>query len=38
LWQLVRLAVSPADIVWALLAMALAAWIAWRAPRKTRQS
>ena len=34
LWQLARLAVSPTDIAWALLAMALAAWIAWRAPGK----
>ncbi|MEP7184760.1 MAG: hypothetical protein ABI767_02880 [Rhodanobacter sp.] len=34
LWQLARLAVSPIDIACALLAMALAAWIAWRTPRK----
>lgn len=34
LWQLARLAVSPLDIGYGLLAMAIAAWIAWRAPRK----
>ncbi len=34
LLQLARLAVSPIDIGCGLLAMALAAWIAWRAPRK----
>ncbi len=34
LWQLARLAVSPLDIGCALLAMLLAAWIAWRTPRK----
>ena len=34
LWQLARLAISPIDIGWALMAMALAAWMAWRAPRK----
>ncbi|MDQ6647822.1 MAG: hypothetical protein M3Y93_11420 [Pseudomonadota bacterium] len=34
LWQLARLAVSPIDIAFALLAMALAAWLAWRTPRK----
>jgi hypothetical protein len=34
LWQLTRLALTPADIGWAVLAMLLAAWLAWRAPRK----
>jgi vitamin B12 transport system permease protein len=33
LWQLARLALSPADIGWAALAVSLAAWLAWRAPR-----
>lgn len=36
LWQLARLSLSPADIIWTLLAMLLAAWIGWRAPRKVR--
>ncbi|MGH8157195.1 MAG: hypothetical protein ACREPQ_03695 [Rhodanobacter sp.] len=34
LWQLARLALAPADIGWAALAMLLAAWLAWRVPRK----
>ena len=34
LWQLTRLALSPADIGWTVLAMVLAAWLAWRSPRK----
>lgn len=34
LWQLTRLALMPADIGWTVLAMLLAAWLAWRAPRK----
>jgi vitamin B12 transport system permease protein len=34
LWQLARLALAPADTGWALLAMLLAAWLAWRVPRK----
>ena len=34
LWQLARMAWSPADIGWTALAMLLAAWLAWRAPRK----
>lgn len=34
LWQLTRLALAPADIGWTVLAMLLAAWLAWRAPRK----
>ncbi|WP_426700440.1 hypothetical protein ACPPVV_13700 [Rhodanobacter sp. Col0626] len=34
LWQLTRLALSPADIGWTVLAMLLAAWLAWRKPRK----
>ena len=34
LWQLARMALSPADIGCTALAMLLAAWLAWRAPRK----
>jgi hypothetical protein len=34
LWQLARMAWSPADIGWTTLAMLLAAWLAWRKPRK----
>ena len=34
LWQLARMALSPADIGWAVLATLLAAWLAWRSPRK----
>ncbi|TPG07431.1 hypothetical protein EAH75_16840 [Rhodanobacter glycinis] len=34
LWQLARMALSPADMGWTVLAMLLAAWLAWRAPRK----
>lgn len=34
LWQLARMAWSPADIGWTALAMLLAAWLAWRTPRK----
>jgi vitamin B12 transport system permease protein len=34
LWQLARLALTPADLGWSALAMLLAAWLAWRAPRK----
>ncbi|GAB2532689.1 hypothetical protein [Rhodanobacter koreensis] len=34
LWQLARLALSPADIGWATLAVLLAAWLGWRSPRK----
>ncbi len=34
LWQLARAAITPADIVWTLLAMLLAAWLAWRKPRQ----
>jgi vitamin B12 transport system permease protein len=34
LWQLARMALSPTDIGWLVLAMLLAAWLAWRAPRK----
>ena len=34
LWQLAHMALSPADIGYAALAMLLAAWLAWRAPRK----
>lgn len=32
LWQLARFAVTPPDMVWATLAVLLAAWLAWRAP------
>jgi len=34
LWQLARMALSPADISYTALAMLLAAWLAWHAPRK----
>ena len=34
LWQLARLALSPADLGSTVLAVLLAAWLAWRAPRK----
>lgn len=34
LWQLTRLALTPADLGCTALAMLLAAWLAWRAPRK----
>jgi vitamin B12 transport system permease protein len=34
LWQLARMALSPADMGWTVLAMLLAAGLAWRAPRK----
>jgi vitamin B12 transport system permease protein len=34
LWQLTRLALSPADIGWTVPAVVLAAWLAWRSPRK----
>jgi hypothetical protein len=34
LWQLARMALSPADIGCTALAMLLAAWLAWRTPRK----
>ncbi len=34
LWQLTRMALSPADMGWTMLAVLLAAWLAWRAPRK----
>ncbi|WEN16367.1 hypothetical protein PY254_06780 [Rhodanobacter sp. AS-Z3] len=33
LWQLTRLALSPADLVYAAIGMLLAAWLAWRQPR-----
>jgi hypothetical protein len=33
LWQLARLAMAPLDLGWLALAMLLAAWLAWRAPR-----
>jgi hypothetical protein len=34
LWLLAQLAVTPVDLGWAMLAMLLAAWLAWRTPRK----
>ena len=34
LWQLTRLALSPADIGWTVPAVLLAAWLAWRKPRR----
>ncbi|WP_449429113.1 hypothetical protein [Rhodanobacter umsongensis] len=34
LWQLARLALAPADIGWAVLAVLLAAWLGWRSPRR----
>ncbi|MFC5436747.1 hypothetical protein ACFPME_09290 [Rhodanobacter umsongensis] len=32
LWQLACMALSPADLGWTVLAILLAAWLAWRAP------
>ncbi|MGY3039656.1 hypothetical protein ACVWWQ_001243 [Rhodanobacter sp. TND4EL1] len=34
LWQLARMAWSPADVVYVALGMLLAAWLAWRKPRQ----
>jgi vitamin B12 transport system permease protein len=34
LWELARSSLRPADIVWTIVGMLLAAWLAWRAPRK----
>ncbi|KZC41314.1 UNVERIFIED_ORG: hypothetical protein RHOFW104R5_16570, partial [Rhodanobacter sp. FW104-R5] len=34
LWQLARMALSPADIACAVLGMLLAAWLAWHQPRR----
>lgn len=34
LWQLTRLALSPADVGWTAPAVLLAAWLAWRTLRK----
>lgn len=34
LWELARMAMGPADIAWAVLAMLLAAGLAWRRPRR----
>ncbi|MBQ4854453.1 hypothetical protein IMW82_07195 [Rhodanobacter sp. B2A1Ga4] len=34
LWQLSRMALSPADFGYAALGMLLAAWLAWRQPRR----
>ena len=36
LWQLARMGLSPADIAWTMLAMALAGWLASRRKRGTR--
>ena len=33
LWQLARMALSPVDLGWAMLAVLLAAWLGWRTPR-----
>jgi hypothetical protein len=35
LWQLARLGLTRADVAWTVLAMLLAAWLGWRAPRKS---
>jgi vitamin B12 transport system permease protein len=34
LWHLARMALSPADVAYAVLGMLLAAWLAWRRPRR----
>ena len=34
LWQLSRMAASPTDITWAVLAALLASWLGWRKPRR----
>ena len=34
LWQLTRMALSPVDFAYAALGMLLAAWLAWRKPRR----
>lgn len=34
LWQLARMALGPVDLVWAVLAIALAGWLAGRTPRR----
>ena len=34
LWHLARMALSPADLGYAALGMLLAAWLAWRKPRR----
>ncbi len=34
LWQLTRMALSPADLAGVALGMLLAAWLAWRRPRR----
>ncbi|MEO7068776.1 MAG: hypothetical protein ABI114_17840 [Rhodanobacter sp.] len=34
LWQLSKLATTPSDLAWFGLGIVVAAWLAWRAPRK----
>ncbi|MFA6230131.1 MAG: hypothetical protein WC617_08115 [Rhodanobacter sp.] len=34
LWQLARMALGPADLIWAVLAIALAGWLAGRTSRR----
>ncbi|HEY8683951.1 MAG TPA: hypothetical protein VIM06_12335 [Rhodanobacter sp.] len=34
LWELARLSLAPTDLAWTILAMLLAAWLAWRPARK----
>jgi hypothetical protein len=34
LWELARFSLRPADIGWTIAGMLLAAWLAWRTPRK----
>jgi vitamin B12 transport system permease protein len=34
LWELARFSLRPADIAWTILGMLLAAWLAWRSPRR----
>jgi vitamin B12 transport system permease protein len=34
LWELARFSLRPADIGWTIAGMLLAAWLAWRIPRK----
>ena len=34
LWQLAQIATGPTDLAWFALAIAVAAWLAWRKPRE----